>query len=63
MWAFGTVLWELITTDIPEGELRALRASEAPQIIIDIIKRCHEDDPAKRPTAKEVHDAIEYSIM
>ena len=56
IYSFGVLLWELSTAEAPPG--RALRElevpEEAPQEVADLVARCLEEDPARRPTALEL---------
>ncbi|PRW58424.1 serine threonine- kinase isoform B [Chlorella sorokiniana] len=61
IYSLGIVIWEIVTGEIPtRGTMRDPRVpEECPQSVLDLINRCCELDPAKRPTAKQVVLALE----
>ena len=56
IYSFGVLLWELSIGEAPPG--RALRdievPGEAPQEVADLVARCMDEDPERRPTALEL---------
>jgi serine/threonine protein kinase len=56
--SFGIVLWEIITGDAPQrGHMRPpVVPDECPAEAADLMQRCLDDDPRRRPTAQEVCD-------
>ena len=61
MYAFGSVLWELITGELPTQQ-RQFRPpavpEEAPAEIAALFARCHHANPRERPTAVEAHAIV-----
>lgn len=64
IYSFGVVLWELCTGEQPiERRLRELRVpAEAPQSIADLVTQCREHNPEKRPSAINIHAAIQQGL-
>ncbi|KAK9812676.1 hypothetical protein WJX72_001681 [[Myrmecia] bisecta] len=58
IYSFGVVLWELTTGEEPRNRhLRAVRVpEECPAEVEAIMLRCRRENPAERPTAKELVD-------
>ena len=56
MFAFGVILWELVTQELPiRGALREAKVpEECPEAIRTLMDQCMAKDPAGRPTAKQV---------
>lgn len=53
------MLWELSTGERPRRPLRWLAKHEAPAAVCELIEACVANDPAARPTAAEVVQALE----
>lgn len=51
---------EIATTDQPDHtrHLRALKDSEAPKVIQDLIVSCRQERPERRPSAETIRDII-----
>ena len=59
IYSFGVVLWELSAGEPPppSRRLRPLEVpEESPAEVAEIIDRCLEEEPRKRPTARELLD-------
>ncbi|KAL4539436.1 hypothetical protein Ndes2437B_g02188 [Nannochloris sp. 'desiccata'] len=60
IYSFGIVLWEIATGNIPQrGFTYTLTPSiRCPVELINLIEECTDEDPAKRPSAKQAYDRI-----
>eukprot|EP00891_Asterochloris_glomerata_P007932 jgi/Astpho2/7932/Aster-06406 len=59
IYAAGIVMWEIVTREMPKrGHMRALTTDDCPAEIAALIEQCLEDEPWKRPSAKQVFDVI-----
>lgn len=60
IYSFGIVLWEIVTGERPlRGQTRELRVpEECPPEVDALISRCMAADPAARPSAKDIHEAL-----
>ena len=57
--SFGTVLWEICTGEVPKrGHLRRLKAEEAPPQVSELVWRCLDSDPGKRPSMQEAFTVL-----
>ena len=57
--SFGTVLWEICTGEVPKrGHLRRLKDEEAPEQVSELVWRCLDSDPAKRPSMQEAFTVL-----
>ncbi len=56
----GVIIWELATGQVPErGRLRQpVTPDECPVAIAELIEACLAYDPAARPDARQVYDAL-----
>lgn len=63
MFSFGTVVWEICSGERPLNRLtRPLNTpEEAPEIIQDLINRCHAEKPDDRPTADQAFDMLRHA--
>ena len=75
IFSFGMILWELMTRKIPfegidpfqviaavkSGE-RAKIPEEGPKEMKEIVRKCWEQEPEKRPTSKEVSETLEKQL-
>ncbi len=70
IWSFGATVFEMITGDVPFGDEGGLTQAAGEQIpalpadfknkkIRDIVTRCLDSDPQKRPTAGEIVGELE----
>ncbi|KAK9816754.1 hypothetical protein WJX72_004692 [[Myrmecia] bisecta] len=61
IFSLGVVLWEVVTHEAPlRGEMRAPKVpEECPQELADLISVCMSQDPAARPSAKEVYARLQ----
>jgi hypothetical protein len=60
IYSFGIVLWEIATGNIPR---RGFTNTPTPSIrcpvqLINLIEACTDEDPAKRPSAKQLYERI-----
>lgn len=61
----GVVLWELCAGEHPmRGRNRPLRVPEdCPAEVADLYERCTAEDPAQRPTAREVVEQLTRLVV
>src|SRR5438128_7976475 len=70
VYAFGMIMWEVNSgrrpfLEIPHNYQLAIRickgdrpeiSESTPQFYHDLMKKCWDSDPTKRPNAQEIHD-------
>ena len=73
VYAFGIIMWEISSGDQPFGEIdhdfslalsivKGLRpeiTNDTPPFYRDLLEKCWDPDPKKRPTAQEIYDSTE----
>ena len=59
IFSFGVVMWEVCTLEQPANRyMRAIEDHEAPPAIRKLFHDCIQENPAARPTAKEVLEVL-----
>ena len=60
LFSFHVLMWEVFTGEKPKrGTLRPVRVpDECPQAALDLMQRCGSLDPAARPSAQQVLQAL-----
>ena len=74
VWSFGVLCIEVLTRNVPYPNMSteefALRVipdkltpvnqipKETPTALADVVKRCFDFDPEKRPTFQEIYDTL-----
>ena len=60
VYSFGVIMWEVVSHEQPSrGRMRNLKVpQECPVEINSLINVCLSEDPADRPSAKEVYDSL-----